>query len=181
MSETEISYRSNPLLKKCGIDLSYTQEQIEEYIKCSRDPIYFIENYVKIINVDDGVVPFRLYEFQKELITAVHENRRVVGRIGRQSGKCFYINTPIKLRNKATGEIVETTIGEFYEKQNQIQPKTNNCDICGDEFFQSKYNLTRCEKCKSNGLKRCSKHNEVVLGKHKSCRSEEHTSELQSH
>lgn len=87
MSELEISYRSNPLLKKCGIQLNFTQDQVEEYIKCAQDPIYFIENYVKIINVDKGVIPFNLYEFQKEMIRSIHENRRVVGRIGRQSGK----------------------------------------------------------------------------------------------
>ena len=49
MSEVEISYRSNPLLKKCGIQLNFTQDEVQEYIKCSQDPIYFIENYVKIV------------------------------------------------------------------------------------------------------------------------------------
>jgi ABC-type cobalamin/Fe3+-siderophores transport system ATPase subunit len=34
-------------------------------------------------------------------------------------GKCFFIDTPIRIQNKKTGEIIETTIGEFYEKQNQ--------------------------------------------------------------
>lgn len=87
MSEVEISYRSNPLLKKCGIQLNFTQDEVQEYIKCSQDPIYFIENYVKIVNVDHGVIPFRLYEFQREMVRSIHENRRVVGRIGRQSGK----------------------------------------------------------------------------------------------
>ena len=38
------------------------------------------------------------------------------------NGKCFGINTNIILRNKKTGEIIETTIGEFYE----IQKKQNN-------------------------------------------------------
>lgn len=53
--------------------------------------------------------------------------------------------------------------------KNKFQPKINNCIICESEYFQSRYNLTRCEKCKSDGLKRCKNHNEVVLGKHKSC------------
>jgi len=86
MSDIE-SYRANPLLKRCGVQIEFTQEQIEEYLKCSQDPIYFIENYVKIIHVDRGVIPFKLYDFQREMIRTVDANRRVVGRIGRQSGK----------------------------------------------------------------------------------------------
>lgn len=55
------------------------------------------------------------------------------------------------------------------KNKNKFQPKINNCVICEFEYFQSSYNLTRCEKCKTEGLKRCQKHNEIVLGKHKSC------------
>lgn len=123
MADLSESYRSNPLLKRCNVELEYTQEQLEEYIKCSQDPIYFIENYMKIIHVDRGVIPFKLYDFQKEMVKNIHDNRRVVGRIGRQSGKCFFINTPIRLRNKVNGDIIEMTIGEFYEKQKQISTK----------------------------------------------------------
>ena len=88
MNEQEnTSYRSNILLKKCGVKLNYTEDQLAEYIKCSQDPIYFLTNHVKVIHVDKGEVPFELYPFQKEMIKTIHENRRVVGRIGRQSGK----------------------------------------------------------------------------------------------
>lgn len=55
------------------------------------------------------------------------------------------------------------------KNKNKFQPKKNNCIICNTEYFQSSYNLTRCEKCKSEGLRRCQKHNEVILGKDKSC------------
>lgn len=87
MSNVETSFRANPLLKRCGIKLEFSEEQVTEYIKCSGDPIYFLENYVKVVHVDKGVVPFKLYDFQKDMIMSIHENRRVVGRIGRQSGK----------------------------------------------------------------------------------------------
>ena len=86
MSDLE-SYRANPLLKRCGVQIEFTQDQIEEYLKCAQNPIYFIENYVKIIHVDRGVIPFKLYDFQKKMIETIDSNRRVVGRIGRQSGK----------------------------------------------------------------------------------------------
>ena len=57
------SYRDNPLLKRVGVSLNYSQEELEEYIKCSKDPIYFT-NYIKIITLDEGVVPFDMYDFQ---------------------------------------------------------------------------------------------------------------------
>lgn len=81
------SYRSNPLLKKAGIKIDFTPAQVEEYIKCSQDPIYFIKKYVKIVHIDYGVVPFELWEFQERMITTIHNNRRTIGRVGRQSGK----------------------------------------------------------------------------------------------
>ena len=69
------------------MQLSLTEEQIREYIKCSKDPIYFIENYVKIITLDKGFVQIKLYPFQKEAITDINDNRRVIVKAGRQVGK----------------------------------------------------------------------------------------------
>jgi len=83
---SSISYRDNPLLKRAGIELPYTQEQIDEYIKCSRDPIYFAK-YVKIITLDHGLVPFKMYDFQKEMIETFHNNRFVITKCPRQVGK----------------------------------------------------------------------------------------------
>jgi hypothetical protein len=83
---SSISYRDNPLLKRAGIQLPYTQDQIDEYIKCSRDPIYFAK-YVKIITLDHGLVPFKMYDFQKEMIETFHNNRFVITKCPRQVGK----------------------------------------------------------------------------------------------
>lgn len=110
-------YLGNPNLKRVGVSLQFTEEQIKEYIKCSQDPIYFILNYVKIVNVDRGLIPFELYEFQKKMIAEFHNNRFTISKMPRQVGKCFCINTPIRLKNKKTGKIIEMTIGEFYEQQ----------------------------------------------------------------
>ena len=48
----------------------------------------------------------------------VHSSTLIIGKNG--NGKCVCINTPIRIQNKKTGEIIETTIGELYaqEKQN---------------------------------------------------------------
>ena len=81
------AYRDNPLLKKAGVQVEYTQEQIDEYIKCSKDPIYFAKNYVKIVNVDDGLINFKMWPFQEEMITLFANNRFVITKCPRQVGK----------------------------------------------------------------------------------------------
>lgn len=83
----EYSYRSNPLLKRCGVKIDFTPEQVEEYIKCAKDPVYFIQNYVNIVHVDRGVVPFEMWDFQKDMISTFHENRFTIVRCPRQVGK----------------------------------------------------------------------------------------------
>ena len=81
------SYRDNPLLKKVGVDVSYSEEIVQEYIKCSKDPVYFAERYIKIVNVDRGLMPFEMWDFQKEMIQTFHDNRFVITKCPRQVGK----------------------------------------------------------------------------------------------
>lgn len=81
------NYLGNPNLKRANINVDFTQEQIEEWVKCSKDPLYFIENYVKIVNVDLGFISFEPYVFQKEIVTQVQHNRFVICKMPRQSGK----------------------------------------------------------------------------------------------
>jgi len=80
-------YLGNQNLKAAGVAIDFTKEQIEEYIKCVDDPIYFIINYCKIVTLDHGLQPFDLYECQKNKIKVIHENRRVILMEGRQQGK----------------------------------------------------------------------------------------------
>ena len=81
------AYLSNPNLKKIGINIEFTKEQVEEYIKCAKDPIYFVKNYMKIIHVDKGLIPFDLYEYQEKMINKFNEERFVITKMPRQSGK----------------------------------------------------------------------------------------------
>jgi len=80
-------YLGNPNLKPVGIQQQFTPEQVQEYIKCANDPVYFVEKYVRIVAVDKGLVPFEMYDFQKELIEILHDNRFVIGKLPRQVGK----------------------------------------------------------------------------------------------
>jgi len=116
MSENQQHYMGNPLLKRANIPSEFTQEQLVELAKCASDPVYFAKNYIKIVNIDDGLVPFDMWPFQEKMLTTFHENRFSICKLPRQCGKCFSLNTTVKVKNKLTGEILELTIGEFYEK-----------------------------------------------------------------
>ena len=82
-----LGYRDNPLLKKVGVPHEYTQEEIEEYIKCSKDPVYFIKTYIKIVNVDEGLIPFGMWDFQEKMVETFKDNRFVIMKMPRQVGK----------------------------------------------------------------------------------------------
>ena len=80
-------YLGNPNLKRKGVTVDFTAEQIDEYLKCADDPVYFIKNYIKIVHVDEGLVDFELWDFQEEMIQKFHDNRFVICKMPRQTGK----------------------------------------------------------------------------------------------
>ena len=81
------TYLGNKNLKKVGVPVEYTQQEVQEYIKCSRDPSYFIREYVKIVHVDHGLVNFDLWPFQDEMVHKFDDNRFVICKLPRQVGK----------------------------------------------------------------------------------------------
>jgi len=80
-------YLGNPLLKKSNVPVNWTKEQILEYQECMENPIYFIRNYIKIVSLDEGLVPFELYDFQEDIVDTIHDNRFTICKMPRQSGK----------------------------------------------------------------------------------------------
>ena len=80
-------YLGNERLKKVGVDISFTEEQAAEFVKCSEDPVYFIQTYVKIVNVDKGLVPFDMWPFQEDMVRDFHANRFSICKMPRQVGK----------------------------------------------------------------------------------------------
>jgi hypothetical protein len=119
-------YLANPKLKRAYVPISFTQEQIEEYVRCANDVEYFTEKYIKIVNIDRGLIPFDMYDYQRNMLKTFMNERFVITKMPRQSGKCLFINTSIKLRNKKTGEVVEMTVGEFYEYQCKLRDMRSN-------------------------------------------------------
>jgi len=80
-------YLGNPLLKKANTPIEFTEEQIIEFLKCKEDPVYFAKNYIKIVSLDHGLVPFEMYPFQEKLVKNFHENRFNICKMPRQTGK----------------------------------------------------------------------------------------------
>lgn len=81
------TYNGNQLLKRKGVQIQWTHDQVQEFVKCSRDPIYFAENYIQIVHVDRGLIPMNLYDYQREIIEKITNNRRAAVVTSRQAGK----------------------------------------------------------------------------------------------
>jgi len=84
---TDNVYLGNPNLKKANTQIEFTEDQIIEFLKCKEDPVYFSRNYIKIVSLDHGLVPFELYPFQEKLIDNFHKNRFNICKMPRQTGK----------------------------------------------------------------------------------------------
>ena len=69
------AYLGNPNLKKVNTPVEFTKDEILEYQKCAADPLYFMENYVRIVSLDEGLIPFKMYDFQKKIVSTIHHNR----------------------------------------------------------------------------------------------------------
>ena len=119
-----LGYRNNPKLKPPGVEMQYTKEQLDEYIKCSKDPVYFCEKYIKVKTLDKGVVSFKLYPYQKKFIEELHKNRFVISKWPRQCGKstcvtsyiCHYITFNQSVNVAILANRLKTAKEELFSK-----------------------------------------------------------------
>lgn len=72
-----------------------TKEEIREFARCVKDPVYFITKYVYVRHPVKGQTLFNLYDYQVELINAYHNNKDVITLLPRQSGKDLALDTEI--------------------------------------------------------------------------------------
>ncbi len=93
MAVKEEIYLGNPNLKKANVATNFTPDQVQEFIKCSQDPVYFLKNYIKIVSLDEGLVPFDLYDFQEDMVQKFHDNRFNIAKLPRQSGKSTVVTS----------------------------------------------------------------------------------------
>lgn len=109
-------YRGNINLKRENTPTEYTPEMVAEWIRCAEDPIYFAENYIKVVTLDDGFVNINLYDYQRDIIQSFQNYRNTIVGTSRQVGKCCEKSTLINVKNTKTGEIQSISIGDFYER-----------------------------------------------------------------
>ena len=80
-------YLGNPNLKKANVSQKFTKKQIAEFLKCADNPVYFIQKYIKIVSLDEGIIPFKMYDFQESMVESFHAERFNIAKLPRQSGK----------------------------------------------------------------------------------------------
>ena len=81
------TYLGNPLLKSAYIQQDWTEEQVGEYIRCQQDPLHFVTEHIKIVSVDEGLIDFNVRDYQEDMINRFHNERFVICKMARQSGK----------------------------------------------------------------------------------------------
>ena len=92
MASTE-QYSGNPNLKRANVSQRFTKKQVKEVLKCSEDPVYFIKNYIQIVSLDKGLIPFDMYHFQEEMVSKFHSHRFNIAKLPRQSGKSTIVTS----------------------------------------------------------------------------------------
>jgi hypothetical protein len=102
----DIYFQNIKGLKKEGIKLKFTPKQKKEIAKCAEDPIYFIENYVKIKSLDEKMILMKLRDYQIDMIKNIYNNRYTIAMMARQMGKCAASDTKIEIiKSKPKGFI----------------------------------------------------------------------------
>tara|TARA_B100000579_G_scaffold22215_1_gene15634 strand:- start:4050 stop:5702 length:1653 start_codon:yes stop_codon:yes gene_type:complete len=87
MSKQAEIYLGNPNLKKANVAYDFSQDDVKEFVKCSKDPVYFIRQYIRIVSLDEGIIPFTMYDFQEDMVARFHKHRFNIAKLPRQSGK----------------------------------------------------------------------------------------------
>ena len=87
MSKQQEIYLGNPNLKKANVEQEFSKKEIAEFLKCAQDPVHFIREYIKIVSLDEGIIPFTMYDFQEDMVQKFHDHRFNIAKLPRQSGK----------------------------------------------------------------------------------------------
>jgi hypothetical protein len=111
---TNDDYKGNKELKKHGVEHEYTEEEIKEYIKCSKDIVHFAQNYIKVVHPDRGLINIDLYPFQTDMLKHFADNRNSICLASRQVGKSVLgnINIRVRQRKSFTSEYTDTIYNE---------------------------------------------------------------------
>lgn len=111
-SETGIGVKK-PFVKEM-LSKEAFEQRIKDIAHAKRDIVWWAEKFFKIVTLDKGLTNIKLYDKQKELLQYMVDNTRVITLASRQTGKCVFKDTLVKIKNKQTGEIQEIKIIDFF-------------------------------------------------------------------
>lgn len=118
-------YLGNQNLKSAGVEVEFTHDNIVEYMKCARDPIYFIKKYLHIITIDQGLIPFDLWDFQEKMVKVFEDNRFAICKLPRQVGKtttvAAYITWKVLFTEQYSVAILANKMAQAREILGRIQ------------------------------------------------------------
>lgn len=109
-------YKGNEMLKGANVSLPLSEEHKSELQQIAKDISYFVNEYVNIVTLDKGVQKFKTHPYQQDWIQKCYDNRFLIGKWSRQSGKCVAGNTMIIVKNKLTGKIEHIPISELFAR-----------------------------------------------------------------
>jgi hypothetical protein len=141
----KIGFNGNKFLRRAHEEIEYTDEQLDELERCKNDPIYFIENYAKIVSLDKGIVPFKMFEYQKTFVRTVHSSTRVISKWFRQSGKS----------TSAAGYIAWLVL--FSKEKKTACILANKLTTAKEIFGRTQFIVENCPKWMQRGVKEWSK------------------------
>ena len=117
----EKGYNGNVNLKRKGVSVEFTQDMVGEFVKCAQNPTYFAEKYIQIVHVDRGLIPIALYDYQKDIVEKITNNRRVTVVTSRQAGKTTTAVAVI-LEGSVSSKIVPVIVVGFFEPVYHLRP-----------------------------------------------------------
>ena len=92
-------------------DLVYkrTPEEIEEWVRCKDDLVYFVEKYCKVMT-PEGIRPIKLRPYQQKYLECLRDHNLTIYLSCRQCGKCFSFLTPLFIRSYSACDAEDLTL-----------------------------------------------------------------------
>ena len=111
----ETAYKGNKSLKKAYENYEFTDDQVQEFVRCAQDVNYFASNYVKVVHPDRGLIPISLYDYQQRLLSHFKDNRNCIVLSSRQSGKCLGGDTVLVVKDNEESEPYEIRFADLHD------------------------------------------------------------------
>lgn len=102
----------NTKLVKPNLVFARTEEEIEDYLKCMDDPIYFASKCY--LMTPTGLQPAVLRDYQIEYIKHCQKNRFSILRSCRQAGKCLSMTTNIEISLQKNNFLFDDILRKYY-------------------------------------------------------------------